>query len=788
MATYQDNALPNILTIGDPAAPTLVLQNASADKNGDGVVSIGGVFGVDVIGDTLSIDEVDAVVQYGKAPDPGMTVYEVYLGPDNEVYLDPDGESVYSRLLASTPAGTRGALVNLRALPYGTPVKWQCDARTIAAFYLRDVSRVGRYLYRLAITSGVGLLDREDHPGGVYTGQTFETVALDIIGGRFPVTVASALADQPVYGWLPYDTRRNNLHQLLFALGASLRRDPSGAAQIVFLTAATPASVPDSRITFGGEVVYDAPATRAEVTEHGYFAAASDEEVTLFDNTNGGTIANNTLVVFGEGVPVHDLAVTGTLSIDSSGVNWARVSGVGELTGKRYTHVTRVVSQDAAGASGQPNVKHVENMTLVSLANSLNVAKRVLAYYSGARTVRASLMLQGERCGDVLSMDDPYFDPMQAFLESITVNASTDLWGPAKLIEGYMPQHQGNNVTGSAILTGIGVWPSPITGDLTVIVISGAQGGSAGSKGNDAPNPSVSSYNWHSSLGNSWTNAKYIAVRNAKAGKGGAPGTTPGTGGRIYSTVISVTEGQEIAYACGVGGAGEVYGTSSGGSNGTDTIFGDISSASGQVSPGGFIDPISGNRYAITGEIGMAGGDGVGWIVDENNVPKPGPQPSITIDGVIYSPGGQGANVRGPTTNNYASNIPGGFGGGVAYKANGFAGLRGYISISNNTLHATVARGGQGATALAPPKAAVYGQGGTSGNGGGGGGAVGAQLRNESSDPDAYLSNNCFAEVGADDSQTNYSLDFNLPTPALGGNGSDGGEGGDGVILLYWGG
>ena len=186
---YQDNALPNTLTIGDPAAPTLVLHNRSADGNGDGIVQIGGVFGVDVVGDTLSIDEVDATIQYGREPDVGMNVWEVYVGPDNQIYVGPD-DAIYSRLLASVPDGTRGALVDVRTLPYGTPVKWECDARTIAAFYLRNVERVGKYLFRLAMISGVGLLDREDHAGGVYTGQTFAAVAADIIGGHFPCTVA----------------------------------------------------------------------------------------------------------------------------------------------------------------------------------------------------------------------------------------------------------------------------------------------------------------------------------------------------------------------------------------------------------------------------------------------------------------------------------------------------------------------------------------------------------------------------------------------------------------------
>lgn len=776
--SYQDNALPNTLTIGDPAAPTLVLHNRSADGNGDGIVQIGGVFGVDVVGDTLSIDEVDATIQYGRAPDVGMTVYEVYLDPNNEIYVGPD-DAIYSRLLASVPDGTRGALVDVRTLPYGTPVKWECDARTIAAFYLRNVERVGKYLFRLAMISGVGLLDREDHAGGVYTGQTFASVAADIIGGRFPCTIAPTLADQQVYGWLPYDTRRNNLHQLLFALGASLRRDPGGAAQIVFLSAASPATVPDSRVSFGGSVDYETPATRAEITEHAYLITQGDEDVTLFDNTQGGTPAASTLVIFDEGVPVHDLTVTGSLTIDSSGVNHAVVSGVGTLTGKRYTHTTRIVAQDS-GSTGQPNVRHVEEMTLVSLANSLNVARRVLSYCSGARTVGASLILDGERCGDVLSLSDPYDDPITAFLQSISVNASTDLWGPAKLIEGYVPQYQGNNVTGSTQLSGSGTWTSPITGTVQYVLISGAQGGCAGGGGETAPTPTVRSYSKSGSYGGG-SKGLVVARQDARAGAGGDAGLG-GIGGRVLTGSFSVTAGQQIAYNCGVGGAGEVYGSGVGhGANGTDTTFGSLTTQGQQPLPDGFYDPITGNRYGAYGNAGINGGAGVGYNGDTLVEPTP-----ITAGGATYYAGASGQPKSGiGSRSGYV--MLGGFGGGPAYGSSGGNGSNANGSFSGGDATGYDGPGGNGATALPWLQETVPGQGGRGGNGGGGGGAFGAGYQSPPGDF-AYNEEACWVETLWSAGESAGTIRLIVQNPGLGGAGSDGGQGADGCIILYWGG
>lgn len=753
-----NNALPNILTIGPPESPILTLYNQAQNGNGDAIESVSGVFGVDVIGDALSIDEIDAVVHYGGPLDAGMNVWEVYLGPGDEVYLDPDGESVYAQLLASAPDGSRGTPVDLRALPFGTPVRWTNNGRLIAAFYLQSVGRVGRYLWKITACSGVGLLDKVDHVGGIYTGQTVSAVLSEIIGSAFPYTVADSLASQQVYGWLPYDTARNNLHQLLFALGAAMRRDANGEAQFVFLSAAAPQAVDDSRVSFGGSVFYDTPATRAEITEHAFFVTAGDETVTLFNNTEAGQLpASNTPVRF-DG-PMHDLTVTGTLTYSESGVNYAIVSGTGTLTGKAYTHTMRIVAQDAAGATGEPNVKHVDDYTLISLANSLNVAKRVLAYYQAARTVSASLTLDGERCGDVLSLDDPYFDPITAFLESVSVNASTTLWGPAKLVENYTPTNQGNNVTGRDVLRGSGTWISQVSGTIQYVLISGAQGGCAGNDASvDSSHPSLNRTTETNEYGQTVTKYNYGATTPGRPGIGG----NPGNGGRIISGTLTVIYGQQINFATGTGGAGEVYGSGVGhGENGTDTVFGALSTANGQVLENGFFDPITGNQFGQKGDYG-----------------NPGALPGYEVEfnGTVYTTGSNapsfsasgrfgGSNLT-PGHGSWRAEFSVVEGGAPAYGGNGGPASSTTFEYQSGNPVIMLGAGGRGGDALPPNKELIPGKGGKGGNGGG---ARGFFPWGET--------------TAAGGSVTVIRPDFDEE-----GRGSDGGQGADGCILLYWGG
>lgn len=181
-----------------------------------------------------------------------------------------------------------------------------------------------------------------------------------------------------IYGWLPVDTRRNNLHQLLFCCGVTVAKDADGNMVFGFPDTETIKDVPDSRIFLGGNVDYMTPATRVEVTEHAFMRLPSDTTVTLYDNTDGTGAADHTLIIFQE-APVYDLKVSGSLRIIESGVNHAVVSGTGVLTGRKYTHTTKIISRDT-GATGDQKTVSVTDVTLVNVANSDNVAKRVLSY------------------------------------------------------------------------------------------------------------------------------------------------------------------------------------------------------------------------------------------------------------------------------------------------------------------------------------------------------------------------------------------------------------------------
>lgn len=693
-----------ILIGADPAAPLYTFQQDAAE-----IKSCACVLSSALVGDELAIDQFMPVVYHAGY------IRQKLVPAGSSGLVTSDGK----QFMCYPGTGF------LDKIPYGTPIWYQSGGNLVGKFYTKRILRTGKAYFDILAVSAIGVMDGQQHNGGLYTGQTFATVAADIIGGGYAFSCTDEVASIQIYGWLPIASRRANLHQLLFACGVMLDKDSNGDLYFRFPDSETYKSIPDNRIFLGGSVDYMTPATAAEVTEHAWLKLTTDETVTLFDNTDGSGAAVSTFVAFQQ-APVHDLQVSGNLTVESSGVNYAVVSGTGTLTGKKYTHVTKVLRKTVEDPGTEKTVS-VTGATLVNIANSENVCQRVLSYYSSARTIQADVVLNGERPGDQISFNNPYNEPEMAFLSSMDVNASSFLRAACELVTGYVPSGGGNNYTQVVVLTGTGNYQFPTgTKKAVSVLISAGDGGWSGGKGKNA------------------TGQKHFDSER-KAGVGGVAGKA-GIGGKILAVKLENPTGI-FSYSCGAKGLGGVQdGTESSvaGTNGTATTFGPYSSENGQTSATGYVNLFTGEIYALPGRDGIAGGDGSDERGNGPNV--------IDHNGNVWTPGKNGASF----SNNHGDG-DGGYGGGAAVGSNGKDGLDGRVSSSGGF----GGGGGDGAAPLPGSSAASYGSGGDGGHGGGGGGAGGYGSGNEEL---SSLSNG---------------------DPGEGAAGSDGGNGGDGVIVIY---
>ena len=543
-------------------------------------------------------------------------------------------------------------------------------------------------------------------------------------------------------------------------------RKVDGGISFAFLSASNPTEIDPERVYAGGILAYNTPASGVDVTEHAYYITAADTETTFFDNTDGsGSVAHKT-VTFGK--PCHNLTPSSGLTVHESGVNYAIISGIGTLTGKEYTHQTKIVSRRLSAATSE-NIVPVKEATLITAVNSGSVADRVLAYYSGAKTLSVSVVAGGERPGDAVYLEDAFGDLTSGLLQSMSIRISSTLKADTTIITGYIPTHHGSDYNNSIILNGSGAWTVPA--GVTKIKRALIGGGDGGSGGTDGTNGSAGDYTYYDPRDAWYTGG-------SSPGNGGSKGMK-GQGGKIYSDEISVTPGQQIPYNCGIGGTGGGIGATGG--SGTDTTFGSASSASGVRSPYGFYDYFGGIAYGTDGADGYDGAAG-GVGVDTDSYPEnadyeiypyDGLPGGDCLDGTRGGYGGIRTRHQSGTQNQYNVGAAcGGSGGGATHNVEGGPGDNGAFVQTGETpngfpiYRVTGGGGGDGANAVPGSAGAQYGCGGDGGDGGGGGGCPGGSF-------------------GATDSRGTKML-VQQGDVGLGGNGSDGGDGADGCVIIYF--
>ncbi|MDY3691850.1 MAG: hypothetical protein SO072_07755 [Dysosmobacter sp.] len=663
---------------------------------------------------------------------------------------------------------------DLTDFTYGAPVTWTHKGKIVLRQFLESVKRTGKYKYLLSCVSGVGLIAQSRHYGGLYSNVSFSTVLSDIIGGVFPYTVDADVASIAIFGWLPVDNRRANLRKLLTATGVVIKTNADGIIRFAAPSTFAPSAIPDAAIQIGGSVDRPTPYQAVKITEHAFAKTPNDILTTLLD---GEAVGDNIITpkgahVFGSIItfsdPMHDLSITGSTILES-GVNYAVLapSMACTLTGYKYSHTTRVVTAGSLTASERAT-KRLDNCTLVNVFNADAVAQRWLEYFSGQKEISVNAVWNGEHPADAVAFSDPFDDAATGLIESQDVRMSAKVTADITVQAGRIPAITGNGFSHVMIVetSGTITLPAEVSGKIRLVLISGGKGGSSGYAGNQVKYPSAE----NTSTGNHYKTKTQLPGPPAE---GGDPGD-PGIGGRVFQITINASAGQKLAVVIGKGGKGGAFsaGENTAGEDGTDTTVGEYSTASGQVVPGGFLDPINNVLYGGTGKAGIKGGRGGGYLDDQEVQPG-----SLTVDGITYSGGssiGLSSNVTyesGGSASQYGKKKAtawGGYGGGPAYGANGSDGEAGRATAGGNFAVATGGKGGDGGNALPPAKAQTRGSGGAGGNGGGAPGSSGkAQVDNE------------FNTSSAPDFQANTN-------PGTPGNGSDGGEAADGVLLIYY--
>lgn len=563
----------------------------------------------------------------------------------------------------------------LMAFALDDPVELVHRGERLLLCYIQSVTRTGPKTYRVYATSGVGLLIRRPHRGGIYTGQTVDDV-LPGIFGNIPYRCKTGLGRRQLYGWLPYckpkdSSARDNLASILYTIGGTVRADRNGALMIVPLWDGYSSALGLDKLGDSASAAMDGQVTGISVTEHQYLE--SKETVDLYE----GATADGYEVVFDE--PVHHLEATG-FAILESGANYAILgAGYGTLVGHKYTHITLAVTRDLSPGRTE-NIVAVEDKYLVSPMASSAVADRLANYHSHKETISAPAVYLDELPGNRVYTAHPYDKvALGACLTTADITLSVHLAAQMDMLAGYVPLADDDYYDMVELIDTATTWTAQADGEITVILIGGGGGGDGGGAGQD--------------------NARGSGTWRGAGGLGGLAGAA----GKIYRTKLAVTAGQSFAVRPGAAGVGGAPGAKDGaegakGTPGGESTFGPLSSASGATSEVGWLDQTNGRTYGRPGTDGVAGADG-GKSGQEGK--------DIIWDGKTYYGG-------------WSNGGDWGGGGGAAVAAVGIGGGPGGGSTYDGGY------GGRGANAtIDGVDGDAYGCSGSGGHGGGGGGQGG---------------------------------------------------------------
>lgn len=651
-----------------------------------------------------------------------------------------------------------------------TPLRYYTRPDQPMIFRVQSIKRVGPKLYELTATSTLGLLSEGLHYGGIYTGQEAQAVIADICG-TVPFVIKSNLAKIKLYGWLPIASPRDNLAQVLFAIGATLKTDLDGVLRIEGLWDGISGAVTRDDMYTEAAADYEGKVTQVIVTEHQYVPWT--EEKQLFE----GTAQAGDIITFDE--PMHTLTADG-FTILASGANWAKVSaGSGVLAGKTYLHNTRQITKDVWTAQ-EPNIKTVEEATLVSLVNSQACAQRMADYYKCRERVDAPVVYHGELPGDRLATYHPFDKTgVDACLESADITMSNTLKAQEKSLVGFVPQkiEQVEYLDHREVITKNGVWTAPdgVT-HIRAVIIQGGRGGFCGHKGEDANRTMTKILTTNPSSGRIYKRTLYkMGAEGGTAGEGGM-------GGKVLIIDIDISPNQSFNVIIGKSGLGAPYSENSQeGNEGGHTSFGEYSSINGSTSAAGYLDIVTGEIFAAKGHPGINGGHGSG-APQENEYTSEIVEETVTgPDGTIYYPGSNPETyimdsdkyTTTPAAIQVFAYADSGRGGGPAVGANGNPGTLNGASVSawcsstSSSASVSLAPGGNGANAAKGETNKSIGGGGHGGHGGGGAGGYG--------------------RARSDFFQRDGTFTPSFPSAkSVGGNGGDGGDGGPGGIILYY--
>lgn len=296
------------------------------------------------------------------------------------------------------------------------------NGELLGNFYLKSGARKNKMDFFLDSHDAIGVLDGNEFSGGIYTGQSVESVLDEMFAGEdFSFCLDAAFQNTLLHGYIPYTTKRNALVQIAFAIGAIVDTSYGDCVSIYPQQTAATGEFSNQDTFDGVTLEHSDIVTGIRLTVHNYQPSEEIEE--LYNDPLDGTAE----IVFSD--PHHSLSITGG-EIKKSGSNFAVVAGTGAnvvLTGKKYTHLTSQLLKENPDIVFNKNIKEIQDATLINSGNAQQAIDRIYNYYQRAESVVGDVLLKNKKLGQVIVIDTMYDGKRTGTIESIDYSFTREI-------------------------------------------------------------------------------------------------------------------------------------------------------------------------------------------------------------------------------------------------------------------------------------------------------------------------------------------------------------------------
>lgn len=248
----------------------------------------------------------------------------------------------------------------------------------MGTYYLDEWENEDEYNINMTGIDLVGVIDGTDFDGGVYENETADTIVSEIMtSADAEYELDSSLAGKVLSGIISVCTHREALQQVAFAIGGIADCSRSDKIRIYPFPDILSGNIYKDRKFQGHKLKLKPLVTGVEVTAHNYVNGEDNPQIFGVYNTN-------------------------------------------------------------LAPGDKKNILKVKNATLVSNFNALEVAQRVYAYYQLRYQDDGEILLQDEKCGQLIAIDSLHDEEIQGIVERLDINLTGGFIAEATITGGVL--------------------------------------------------------------------------------------------------------------------------------------------------------------------------------------------------------------------------------------------------------------------------------------------------------------------------------------------------------------